>query len=73
MDSIIIHPPIMWFENKKFEDNIELIRSCTSKNRQYNGQRKMTKKDQAKIHNTMHKKIKIEQHDPLFQVFQKGK
>ena len=48
------------FKKKQFEDTIEVIRSRKlKKDRQHNDQ----KKGQTKIYKTLHRKLKIEQHD----------
>ena len=49
---------------EKIEDTKVVIRSCkTKKDRQHNGQRKRTK-EQTTIYKTLHRKLKIEQHEP---------
>ena len=51
---------------KRFEDTKLIIRSHTSKDREYNGQKKNKKKKLGKanggLQNTLHKELKIEQH-----------
>jgi len=47
---------------EEFEDTKEIIRIRKSKkDRQHNGQ---TKKEQTMIYKTIHRKLKIEQHEP---------
>ena len=46
-----------------FEDT-GIIRSCKSKDRRYNGQTKTFKRANNKLQTT-HRKLYIEQHDPL--------
>ena len=58
-----------------FEDTKSVMRIRKSKDRQHNDQ---TKKEQKDIKQTLHRKLKIEQHEPtkrheLIQVLRKGK
>ena len=51
------------YNGQKFEDTKGVIRSRKSKNKQYNGQKKRTK-GQTMIYKTLHRKLKIEKHQP---------
>ena len=50
----------MFNSQERFEDTKGVIRICKSKDRQHNGQKK---KGQTTIYKTLHKKLKIEQHE----------
>ena len=45
---------------ERFEDTKAVIRICKSKDKQHNGQ---NNKGQTTIYKTLHKKLKIEQHE----------
>jgi len=49
---------------EKFEDTNGVIRSCKMKDRQHNDQKKTKIKGQTMIYKILHRKIKIEQHEP---------
>ena len=49
----------MFNAQERFEDTKVVIRICKSKDRQHKGQKK---KGQTTIYKTLHKKLKIEQH-----------
>ena len=48
---------------EKFADSNEIMRSRKSKDRRYNGQKKKNPKRQTTIYKTLHRKLKIEQHE----------
>ena len=50
----------MFNAQERFEDTKVVIRICKSKDRQHKGQKK---KGQTTIYKTLHKKLKIEQHE----------
>jgi hypothetical protein len=51
---------------ERFEDTKGVIRSRKSKDRQHNGQ----KKKNSMIYKTLHRKLKIQQHEPLLNINQ---
>jgi hypothetical protein len=49
----------------KFEDTKAIVRSHKLKNRQYNSKKR---KRQTMVSKTLHRKLKIEQHEPLLKL-----
>jgi hypothetical protein len=51
------------FSDLKFEDTTGVIRNRKlKKGRQYNGKKKINKRDQAVVDKILHRKLKFEQH-----------
>jgi hypothetical protein len=44
---------------EKFEDTKGVIRSCKSKDRQYNGAKRKKTKGQTTIYKTLHRKLRV--------------
>ena len=56
-------PSVIDYNTRVFEDTKGIFRTPDSKDRQYNDQRKKTK-GQTMIYKAIHRKLKIEQHEP---------
>jgi hypothetical protein len=54
----------MVMEQEKFEHTYEIIINHKSKDRQYNGKKKKKTKGQTLIYKNLHRKLKIEEHEP---------
>ena len=54
---------------ERFEDSKVVTRSRKSKDRQCNGQREKNTKGQTMIYKTLHKNLKIEQHEPNYKLW----
>ena len=52
------------FVRKVWRYQREVIIICKSKDRQYNGQKKKDKRSRRTIYKTLHRKLKIQQHEP---------